>query len=259
MRNPKTKTRTRKTIGGGTKTVIKSRNASGSRVRSVEKTSADGRITTNKIRRRDESGVTKKKTMSATGLTRSDANIRTQTVILKDKTRDKGKLRFKDNRSKYDSADNSLFRFSKKYNTPTLHSEEIYDRERDARLFSPDNPKEGMPNPENRRRNGKGGKLPTSVGDQSNSSFLYNGGKTNDFDTKRRQKRNLKRFVERSLPASMGNSKQEANSRRKLKNLEDMREAIQKEKGERRAVEKLLGKKMTNVEYYKLKTGKSSK
>jgi len=59
---PGSKTRTRQTLGGGTKTVTKSKSSSGAKTRIVEHSKGDfysGKQTTRKIRRSDKSGVSK--------------------------------------------------------------------------------------------------------------------------------------------------------------------------------------------------------
>lgn len=66
MKRGESKTRTRRTLGGGTKTVTRSRGYQGSKSRVVEKTTKDN-VKTIKSRRRDQSGVRKVKSTSYSG------------------------------------------------------------------------------------------------------------------------------------------------------------------------------------------------
>jgi hypothetical protein len=91
---PGSKTRTRRTLDGGTKTVTKSKSSTGAKTRIVEKSKGNfqtGIETTRKVRRADKSGVAKTKSSSFArkGKSGSEENLVFQT---KNKFRERGNL-----------------------------------------------------------------------------------------------------------------------------------------------------------------------
>lgn len=97
MKRGESKTRTRRTLGGGTKTVTRSRGSQGSRVRKVETTKNDGEKII-KVRRKDRSGVSKHKERTVTGGNYKGRRVYaedTHTLTEKDKFRERGSLRSK--------------------------------------------------------------------------------------------------------------------------------------------------------------------
>ncbi len=94
---PGSKTRTRQTLGGATKTVTKSKGSTGAKTRVVERTKGNaqtGMETTRKIRRSDKSGVAKTKSTTFAGPSSRRADMdNVSTYQTKNTFRKKGSLK----------------------------------------------------------------------------------------------------------------------------------------------------------------------
>lgn len=146
MKPGQSKTRTRKTIGGGTKTVTRSRGSQGSRVRKVETTKNDGEKII-KVRRKDRSGVSKHKERTITGGNYQDFQIYredTHTLTEKDKFRKRGSLRSESSIPRGKSRLSSKRTRQSTFHTRTTHVREEGNPENYARFTIGKTPRKKM-------------------------------------------------------------------------------------------------------------------
>jgi hypothetical protein len=92
---PGSKTRSRRTLGGGTKTVTRTKSSTGAKTRTVERSKGNYQTNTEtrrKVRRADKSGVTKTKDITFTGQGVGNDDYATKTLQTKNTYRKRGKL-----------------------------------------------------------------------------------------------------------------------------------------------------------------------
>jgi hypothetical protein len=92
---PGSKTRSRRTLGGGTKTVTRTKSSTGAKTRTVERSKGNYQTNTEtrrKVRRADKSGVTKTKDITFMGQGVGNDDYATKTLQTKNTYRKRGKL-----------------------------------------------------------------------------------------------------------------------------------------------------------------------